>query len=459
MTLSFLYGLLFLATWRILRLAIPANAAPPHAAQPGRTAPRRYQQRWPFALIAVAIAGSLAELLHPGLERSWQRSAAAIDHGELWRLVTSFLIQGGGLWGMGFNLITLVVTTVLGARVFGAGAGSAVWVAGGTVGNLLALALGFPDGAGSSLATMTLAVAAAVAAAPHRRRRGTGSHPGGDRGPNRSGRSAAVALTALAAVGLALVILRDEHAIAAVLGVGLGLALRRGASDRITVGAASWAGTSIFFVAQAIAMAGVTNGYNPIRHMVSDLGMVGCAPSDVGGYNTDVCSPWHLAMNLGFSATGVGLLVGTLLLWPLRPSGRVATAGAALILVGGLGKIGAGLTPGDVHPAAHMAVALFSGPAPTMGLVLLGWSLRSVRPVAARAALACGAVGIAGFAATTAAMDSGWAGLAERTAMYPVIVWVAGAGVALLAHRGRALRPTCVPEPRVPAHRERRRGR
>ncbi|CAM3813036.1 DUF998 domain-containing protein [Tsukamurella ocularis] len=432
MTLSFLYGLLFLATWRILRLAPPAE---------------RPRPRWPTALIAVAVAGSAAQLLHPDLEHAWQRSASAIDGGELWRIGTSFVIQSGGAWGMGFNLITLVVTALLAARAFGGpargagGAGGArdtrgalpaalgpvVWIAGGVLGNLLALAFGFPDGAGSSLATMTLAVTAAVAAAPL------------------STRSGRVAIGVLAAAALVLLALHDEHAIAAVLGAILGVGLRwGGAPDRIVAGAACWAGAAAFFVGQGIAMAGVTNGYSPVRHMVSDLGMVGCAPADVGGYHTEVCSPWHLAMNLGFVATGAALLAGTFLLRPLLPPGRLAAAGAVLLGLGGLGKIGAGLTPGDLYPAAHMAVALLSGPAPTVGVLLLGLSLRATHPTAARAAVRCGTVGIGGFAATSVAMTSGWAGLAERVAMYPVIAWVIGAGVALLvSRRGRtpALRP------------------
>lgn len=426
MTLSFLYGLLFLASWRILRLAPPA---------------RRPRPRWPAALIVVAVAGSAAQLLLPGLERAWERSASAIDGGELWRIGTSFLIQGGGAWGMGFNLVTLVVTALLAARVFGGGTGvperaggaaalpavlgPVVWVAGGVLGNLLALAVGFPDGAGSSLATMTLEVTAAVAAAPL------------------SARTGRIAIGVLAAVALALLALHDEHAIAAVLGAVLGLGLRWGGPpDRIVGGAACWAGAAVFFVGQGIAMAGVTNGYSPVRHMVSDLGMVGCAPADVGGYHTEVCSPWHLAMNLGFAGTGVALLAGTVLLRPLLPPGRLAATGAALLGVGGLGKIGAGLTPGDLYPAAHMAVAVFSGPAPTVGVLLLGLSLRATHRTAGRAAVLCGAVGIAGFAATSVAMTAGWAGLAERIAMYPVIAWVIGAGVALLvSRRGRTPAP------------------
>ncbi|TWS23502.1 rhomboid family intramembrane serine protease [Tsukamurella sputi] len=197
MTLSFLYGLLFLATWRILRLTPPADLS----------ADARRRWLWPVAIIAIVIAGSVAELLHPRLEQAWERSAAAIDRGELWRLVTSYLVQGGGVWGMAFNLITLVITALLAAQVFGRALGPAVWVVGGTVGNLLALTLGFPDGAGSSLATMTLAVAAAVTAAPL---------------VTRSGR---FALGVLAVVGPALVVLRDEHAIAVVLGGILGIVL------------------------------------------------------------------------------------------------------------------------------------------------------------------------------------------------------------------------------------------
>ncbi|WEL94114.1 hypothetical protein P1N98_04215, partial [Tsukamurella tyrosinosolvens] len=86
--------------------------------------------------------------------------------------------------------------------------------------------------------------------------------------------------------------------------------------------------------------------------------------------------------------------------------------------------------------------AVFSGPAPTVGVLLLGLSLRATYRTAGRAAVLCGAVGIAGFAATSVAMTAGCAGLAERIAMYPVIAWVIGAGVALLvSRRGRTPAP------------------
>ncbi|WP_019201474.1 rhomboid family intramembrane serine protease [Tsukamurella sp. 1534] len=405
-----LYGLLFLACWRALRLRPGVPIA-----------------RWSLTLIGITGAFAVAQLVHPELEHSLQRSAVAIDGGEIWRLATSFLVQGGGVFGVAFNLITLAVTAILAARAFSPVVGLVIYVLGGVGGNLLSLAFDFPDDAGSSLATMTLAMAAACATVPL---------------DSLVGR---VCVGALAVVAVGLLVLRDQHAIAAVLGAGSGVVLRRGVPDRIAAGATCWVGAVTFFIGQAVAEAGVSNHYSAVRNMVSDLGMVTCEPADVGAYHTDVCSPWHLAMNLGFAATGCALLAGTILLRPLLPPGRPAEVGAALLVAGGLGKIGAGLTPGDLYPIAHMAVAVFSGPAPTIGILIVGWSLRSSRPTFARITLICGATGVLGFALTAPATSAGWAGLAERIAMYPMVLWIIGTGVAILFEHQRTSRST---EPR-----------
>ena len=107
-----------------------------HARQPGIV-----DQRRPIAtIVALVVVGlpTLAQLtVAPSLLGDLRRDWAAIGSGQLWRLVTSLVVQDGGLLGALFNLVSLLVIgsaaeKAWGARrwvvlALGAGVGAQLW--------------------------------------------------------------------------------------------------------------------------------------------------------------------------------------------------------------------------------------------------------------------------------------------------------------------------------------------
>lgn len=202
---------------------------------------------------------------------------------------------------------------------------------------------------------------------------------------------------------------------------------------RTMVGAACWIGTVVFFVGQAIAQAGVAMPYDMINNYVSDLGAVGCRTVSIGLYHADVCSPRHAFMNGGFALTGIGIILGTVLLRPVFPAGRLRSWGIVLLILGGAGKLIAGLAPEDLHPLAHMFGGVLSIPA-TFGILLLAGSLRSTDMWLSRFGTACAVVGLVGLVLSGLASQRILlgVGLAERIDAYPAIIWTIGAGLVLV---------------------------
>ncbi|SDS95571.1 DUF998 domain-containing protein [Microlunatus soli] len=204
--------------------------------------------------------------------------------------------------------------------------------------------------------------------------------------------------------------------------------------NTIRAGVICWIGTAVFFVGQAIAQAWVRAPYSMIDNYVSDLGAVDCGSVSVGIYRAQVCSPLHGFMNAGFVLTGVGIVLGTLLLRPLWPTGRWRTAATVLLVLGGVGKIIAGMSPEDLCPVAHLGGAVFSGPVATIGVLVLARAVGAEHRVLARILLGCGLVGVAGLLLSAAASQGIGlgVGITERIAAYPTIIATTLAGGWLL---------------------------
>ncbi|MDF0531235.1 rhomboid family intramembrane serine protease [Tsukamurella sp. 8F] len=212
---------------------------------------------------------------------------------------------------------------------------------------------------------------------------------------------------------------------------------RRAAATRERVGAGAWLATLVFFPAQAVAQAATTTRYSVVDHYVSDLGAVHCGPVDLGRYHNDICSPLHLAMNLGFIATGLAIIVGAALLYPSWPAGRARIWGSALLAAGGIGKVVAGLSPEDVAPLAHLAGGFLSMPLATAGVFVLSRAMWRPRRGMAVVGLVCGTTSVtglvlAGFAAQGAGIG---VGATERLAAYPTVTWLGIVGASLLVDR------------------------
>jgi rhomboid protease GluP len=166
----------------------------------------------PFATIAATVIVGVPSVLQltivPSLLDALQRDRASIADGEVWRLLTSLVVQDGGWAGAIFNLATLVIVGVVAERVWGAVRWSAIALVAGLAGELWGLVVQ-PVGGGNSVAVFGLAAAVSAVAVRH---------------GNRAVRAAG-ALSLL--IGAVLLLIGDIHGGAATAGALMGLAMDR----------------------------------------------------------------------------------------------------------------------------------------------------------------------------------------------------------------------------------------
>jgi hypothetical membrane protein len=184
------------------------------------------------------------------------------------------------------------------------------------------------------------------------------------------------------------------------------------------------------YVLSEVIVAAAVGGYSFLDDTVSALGVVGCP---VAATVAPGCSPRHAVMNASFVGYGVLLAVGALLLarrWGTSRSGSLAVA---LLVVGGLGSVATGLAPLDQGSGTHLLAALPVFVAQPAGLLLLAVHLRGIHPGLALGVGAAGVLCVAGAIGFGLLLDAErWSGLAERAALWPVLVAVAAAAAVEL---------------------------
>lgn len=158
-------SLVAVAFW-VLAVAVMLVAT----AAAGDTTPWRPPRASTAALWLIVLVPSLVQLLVPamlsGLRRDWPR----ILDGQIWRLVTSVVVQDGGVAGLLFNASCLTLV-LLGAQLYWSGI--RIWTtfwAGAIVSNLAVGPDLQPTGAGSSMAAFVLGSAIAANALCARQR-------------------------------------------------------------------------------------------------------------------------------------------------------------------------------------------------------------------------------------------------------------------------------------------------
>jgi hypothetical membrane protein len=202
---------------------------------------------------------------------------------------------------------------------------------------------------------------------------------------------------------------------------------------RVRLAGVCWLPTLIYFVAQAVVQAAWTTPYSLLDNRVSDLGATAC------GYfgRTFVCSPLHAVMNTAFVATGVLLLLGLVLglhTWPRR---RLTMWGLAALFVASIGTILVGLSPENVNVAVHLVGAL-NIPCGNLAMILLGLAIKETCPRVAMASVVLGGIGFVGLLGgpLLIVLAGHGGGLAERVALYPLIIWAIVLGASFV--RGRS---------------------
>jgi hypothetical membrane protein len=197
---------------------------------------------------------------------------------------------------------------------------------------------------------------------------------------------------------------------------------------RLLFGGAAWILTSLYFAGQIVAQAAWTTPYSLIDNRVSDLGNTSCGRTLA---NTFICSPLHAVMNATFVVTGALILIGLFLTRPIWPRRRLTTWGLVLLGVAGVGTILIGLSPENVNVPLHILGAL-NIPAGNVAMILLGLAIWRDRPGMAKFSVVAGVVGLLGMLAGPflVILTGHGGGLAERVALYPLIIWLIAFGLS-----------------------------
>lgn len=116
------------------------------------------------ALVVVGVPTVLQLTVWPELLGALERSPEAVSDGQVWRLVTSLVVQDGGASGAAANLVALAVVGVAAERVWGARRWIVIALASGVGGELWGL-LVQPTGGGNSVVVFGVASSLAAAAA------------------------------------------------------------------------------------------------------------------------------------------------------------------------------------------------------------------------------------------------------------------------------------------------------
>jgi membrane associated rhomboid family serine protease len=169
-------------------------------------------------LVALVAIPTTLQFVIPWLLPLFERDRAMFFAGQWWRIVTTLVVQDGGISGAIFNVITLAVVASVAEAMAGGRKLLLLFVVGGVCAEVVALSWQ-PVGAGNSIANFSVAggVIACCLMRP------------------RPWRIVAVALVTLTA-HLALLVMHDIHGAAALIGFALGQILiwlpRRGRERR-----------------------------------------------------------------------------------------------------------------------------------------------------------------------------------------------------------------------------------
>ncbi len=211
-------------------------------------------------------------------------------------------------------------------------------------------------------------------------------------------------------------------------------------------GAAVWVAAVVQFVlAMVVVQIMFTPSYSLSANVISDLGNTGC-----GNWPTStshqVCSPWHDVFNISTIAFGLLIILGAVLVKSAFPNRRSSSIGLGGLALGGIGAIGVGIFPENVHLGFHVIFAAIAFVIGNLALVVLGFAMfRDTRWDGYRAfTMFSGLFGLVAFLlyVTQAYLGLGPGGM-ERLVAAPLLIWAVISGVHLL--RVQAYARTVIP--------------
>jgi hypothetical membrane protein len=187
-------------------------------------------------------------------------------------------------------------------------------------------------------------------------------------------------------------------------------------------------------------------GYSLSQNYISDLGNTGCGPWP-HATSRFICSPLPELFNGSSVVFGLLLLLGTLLVPTAFPARTSRTIGLVLLVLGGFGAIGVGLSPENVDLPVHLLMAGIAFGAGNLALIVLSIGMfRDTRWDGYRGyTLLSGLVGLIALALleTGTFLHLGPGGM-ERLVAAPAILWLVVAGIHLL--RVPTYAPTGLPK-------------
>lgn len=191
-----------------------------------------------------------------------------------------------------------------------------------------------------------------------------------------------------------------------------------------------------FFIVQSIVAAGwsTASPYSFVNNVISDLGNSGC-----GQYGASyVCSPGHDLMNISFVVLGLGMLLGSALVYQEFKRSRLSFIAFTLLGLGGVGTALVGIFPENTIGIMHGIGAFLALGIGNLAILLLAFAVRQARPLFRIYTGLTGAVTLLAFGLFLSGNYLGLgAGGMERLAGHPQTIWLTLLGLYMTATRLR----------------------
>ncbi|MFD1416607.1 DUF998 domain-containing protein [Oceanobacillus jeddahense] len=140
----------------------------------------------------------------------------------------------------------------------------------------------------------------------------------------------------------------------------LAMFLLRRSNNRLSIriGLISWIALSAYFFIETIIIRATTAPYSFLNQPMSDLGVTTCGTDTYVLASYAICSPYHWLMNWTFFLTGLAILIGAVLIYPLWPKVRSTKVASVFIGIFGVSYGISGIIPADIDFNWHTLSAL-----------------------------------------------------------------------------------------------------
>ncbi|MBF6172358.1 DUF998 domain-containing protein [Nocardia blacklockiae] len=190
---------------------------------------------------------------------------------------------------------------------------------------------------------------------------------------------------------------------------------------RHTVAGIAWTLALGYLVVEFVTAIAWKRDYSFRHDTISDLGITACTPN--------LCSPLHLLMNAAFVALGLLTIIGAIGFRHYIPHGRRQWSIVALAVIIGASTAATGVFPSNDGIIIHGLAVLPALISRHVVLILLAIWLWKHRRLAALWSAVCASTGLTGTVLFTIGLQ---VGITERLLFYPLPVWMAVTGAAIV---------------------------